>query len=181
MKKTRQARRRRGSQFFAGRVYFSQPFDSRCVRTVRRNRKDGYLSGTNARQLFIPFRNNLSYFALDLDRVCRGSFACDLLRSLLLELMALFEQGSFENSLPHNIFPVEDAANALWVTWSRRKISGKVVAFPSAALKLKKSSRAARRPREPTLTYLIARRPWRLWLGSRALAGGEGSAGTSCF
>ena len=47
--------------------------------------------------------------ALDLERVCRERPA--LVRSLLLELMAMFRQGSLK-PLPHNIFPVEDAANA---------------------------------------------------------------------
>ncbi len=41
-----------------------------------------------------PFRNNLSYFALDLERVCRERPA--LVRSLLLELMAMFQQGSLQ-------------------------------------------------------------------------------------
>ena len=70
-----------------------------------------------------PFRNNLSYFALDLDRVCRERPA--LLRSLLLELMAMFQQGSLK-PLPHHIFPVEDAANAFRYM-ARRKNIGKVV------------------------------------------------------
>ena len=41
-----------------------------------------------------PFRNNLSYFALDLERVCRERPA--LVRSLLLELMAMFQERSLE-------------------------------------------------------------------------------------
>jgi acyl transferase domain-containing protein/acyl-CoA synthetase (AMP-forming)/AMP-acid ligase II/NADPH:quinone reductase-like Zn-dependent oxidoreductase/short-subunit dehydrogenase/acyl carrier protein len=70
-----------------------------------------------------PFRNNLSYFALDLERVC-----CErpeLVRSLLIELMAKFQQGSLK-PLPHNIFRIEDAANAFRYM-ARRKNIGKVV------------------------------------------------------
>ncbi|HLJ24240.1 MAG TPA: SDR family NAD(P)-dependent oxidoreductase [Candidatus Acidoferrales bacterium] len=70
-----------------------------------------------------PFRNNLSYFALDLERVCRERPA--LVRSMLLELMELFQKNSLK-PLPHNIFPVEDAANAFRYM-ARRKNIGKVV------------------------------------------------------
>ena len=70
-----------------------------------------------------PFRNNLSYFALDLERVCRERPA--LVRSMLLELMDLFQKNSLK-PLPHNIFPVEDAANAFRYM-ARRKNIGKVV------------------------------------------------------
>jgi phthiocerol/phenolphthiocerol synthesis type-I polyketide synthase C len=70
-----------------------------------------------------PFRNNLSYFALDLERVCREK--PELVRSLLFELMAMFEKGALK-PLPHNIFRVEDAANA-FRHMARRKNIGKVV------------------------------------------------------
>jgi NADPH:quinone reductase-like Zn-dependent oxidoreductase/acyl carrier protein len=96
-----------------------------------------------------PFRNNLSYFALDLDRVCRERPA--LLRSLLLELMAMFQQGSLK-PLPHNIFLVEDAANAFRYM-ARRKNIGKVVLSFSFAESKNRSDRSAA-PR-PDATYLI--------------------------
>ena len=70
-----------------------------------------------------PFRNNLSYFALDLERVCREK--PELVRSLLFELVAMFEKGSLR-PLPHNIFRIEDAANAFRYM-ARRKNIGKVV------------------------------------------------------
>ena len=89
-----------------------------------------------------PFRNNLSYFALDLERVCRER--PDLLRSLLLELIAMFKQGSLK-PLPHNIFPVEDAANGFRYM-ARRKNIGKVV-ICSAGRKLKNSSERSAAPR----------------------------------
>jgi acyl transferase domain-containing protein/acyl-CoA synthetase (AMP-forming)/AMP-acid ligase II/NADPH:quinone reductase-like Zn-dependent oxidoreductase/acyl carrier protein len=96
-----------------------------------------------------PFRNNLSYFALDLERVCRERPA--LLRSLLVELMAMFKQGNLK-PLPHNIFLVEDAANAFRYM-ARRKNIGKVVLSFSFA-ESKKSADRSIAPRADA-TYLI--------------------------
>jgi acyl transferase domain-containing protein/acyl-CoA synthetase (AMP-forming)/AMP-acid ligase II/NADPH:quinone reductase-like Zn-dependent oxidoreductase/acyl carrier protein len=96
-----------------------------------------------------PFRNNLSYFALDLERVCRERPA--LVRSLLLELLAMFQQGSLK-PLPHNIFPVEDAANAFRYM-ARRKNIGKVVLSFNSAESRNRSDRSAA-PRADA-TYLI--------------------------
>jgi acyl transferase domain-containing protein/acyl-CoA synthetase (AMP-forming)/AMP-acid ligase II/acyl carrier protein len=96
-----------------------------------------------------PFRNNLSYFALDLERVCRERPA--LVRSLLLELMAMFQQGSLK-PLPHNIFLVEDAANAFRYM-ARRKNIGKVVLSFTFAESKKRSDRSA--AMRADATYLI--------------------------
>ena len=76
-----------------------------------------------------PFRNNLSYFALDLERICRERPA--FVRSLLLELIDMFRQGSLK-PLPHNIFPVEDAANAFRYMARRKNIGKVVLSFTSA-------------------------------------------------
>ena len=96
-----------------------------------------------------PFRNNLSYFALDLDRVCRERPA--LLRSLLLELMAMFQQGMLK-PLPHQIFPIEDAFNAFRYM-ARRKNIGKVVLSFGLAESRNRADRSAA-PRADA-TYLI--------------------------
>jgi acyl transferase domain-containing protein/acyl-CoA synthetase (AMP-forming)/AMP-acid ligase II/NADPH:quinone reductase-like Zn-dependent oxidoreductase/NAD(P)-dependent dehydrogenase (short-subunit alcohol dehydrogenase family)/acyl carrier protein len=96
-----------------------------------------------------PFRNNLSYFALDLERVCRER--PDQLRTLLLELMAMFQQGSLK-PLPHNIFPVEDAANAFRYMARRKNIGKVVLSFTSAESKNRPDRSAA--PRADA-TYLI--------------------------
>ena len=96
-----------------------------------------------------PFRNNLSYFALDLERVCRER--PDLLRSLLLELMAMFNQGSLK-PLPHNIFSVEDAANGFRYMARRKNIGKVVISF--AGNESKNSSARSAAPR-PDATYLI--------------------------
>ncbi len=96
-----------------------------------------------------PFRNNLSYFALDLERVCRER--PEFVRSLLLELMSLFQQGSLK-PLPHNIFPVEDAANAFRFMARRKNIGKVVLSFTSAGSKNRSNSSMA--PRRDA-TYLI--------------------------
>lgn len=97
-----------------------------------------------------PFRNNLSYFALDLERVCREK--PELVRSLLLELMEMFRQGALK-PLPHNVFRIEDAANAFRFM-ARRKNIGKVV------LSFRGLDAETRSDRSLTLradaTYLIA-------------------------
>ncbi len=96
-----------------------------------------------------PFRNNLSYFAVDLERVCRERPA--FVRSLLLELMEMFQQRKLK-PLPHNIFPVEDAANAFRYM-ARRKNTGKVVlSFPGVEPKIRSDRAAAVRA---DATYLI--------------------------
>jgi NADPH:quinone reductase-like Zn-dependent oxidoreductase/acyl carrier protein len=96
-----------------------------------------------------PFRNNLSYSALDLERVCHERPV--LLRTLLMELMAMFKQGSLK-PLPHNVFLVEDAANAFRYM-ARRKNIGKVVLSFSFA-ESKKNSNRSTAPRADA-TYLI--------------------------
>ena len=131
-----------------------------------------------------PFRNNLSYFALDLERVCRERPA--LLRSLLFELMAMFQQGSLK-PLPHNIFPVEDAANAFRYMARRKNIGKVVLSFTSAESKNRSNRSAA--PRADA-TYLItgghgglglAVARWLVEKGARHLVllsrGGASSAG----
>ena len=96
-----------------------------------------------------PFRNNLSYFAVDLERVCRER--PELVRALLLELMAMFHQGALK-PLPHNIFPVEDAANAFRYMARRKNIGKVVLSFTGAEAKNRSNRSTA--PRADA-TYLI--------------------------
>ena len=70
-----------------------------------------------------PFSNNLSYFAIDLDRLCRERPA--LIHSLFLELMACFRAGTFR-PLPRYVFPIQDAVGAFRYLTQRKNI-GKVV------------------------------------------------------
>jgi acyl transferase domain-containing protein/acyl-CoA synthetase (AMP-forming)/AMP-acid ligase II/NADPH:quinone reductase-like Zn-dependent oxidoreductase/short-subunit dehydrogenase/acyl carrier protein len=96
-----------------------------------------------------PFRNNLSYFALDLERVCREK--PELVRSLLFELMAMFEKGALK-PLPHNIFRIEDAANAFRYMARRKNIGKIVLSFRGADAETRSDRRLAPRP---DATYLI--------------------------
>src|SRR5262249_31599839 len=70
-----------------------------------------------------PFANNLSYFAIDMDRLCRERPA--LVHSLFLELMEYLKDGSL-NPLPRYAFPISDAVEAFRYL-TRRKNIGKVV------------------------------------------------------
>jgi NADPH:quinone reductase-like Zn-dependent oxidoreductase/acyl carrier protein len=70
-----------------------------------------------------PFYNNLSYFAIDLDRLCRDRPA--LIRSLFVELMEYFKDGSLR-PLPRNVFPISEAVAAFRYLTQRKNI-GKVV------------------------------------------------------
>jgi NADPH:quinone reductase-like Zn-dependent oxidoreductase/acyl carrier protein len=70
-----------------------------------------------------PFSNNLSYFAIDMDRICRERPA--LIRSLFLELMEYFNNGTLR-PLPRNVFPIDEAVGAFRYLMQRKNI-GKVV------------------------------------------------------
>jgi phthiocerol/phenolphthiocerol synthesis type-I polyketide synthase C len=70
-----------------------------------------------------PFSNSLSYFAIDMDRLCRERSA--LIRSLFLELMEYFKEGTLK-ALPRYTFPISDAVGAFRYLAQRKNI-GKVV------------------------------------------------------
>lgn len=77
----------------------------------------------NSKIGLLPFQNNLSYFAIDLDRVLREK--PDWIRVFFDELMGYFKQKSLA-ALPHTDFPIEDAAQAFRYM-AQRKNTGKVV------------------------------------------------------
>jgi NADPH:quinone reductase-like Zn-dependent oxidoreductase/NAD(P)-dependent dehydrogenase (short-subunit alcohol dehydrogenase family)/acyl carrier protein len=77
-----------------------------------------------------PFRNNLSYFALDLERVCRERPR--LIRSLFLELVQLFKEGCLQ-PLPRRVFAIEDVGEAFRYMARRKNIGKVVVSLESAA------------------------------------------------
>lgn len=77
----------------------------------------------NSKIGLLPFQNNLSYFAIDLDRVLREK--PDWIRIFLDELMGYFKQASLK-SLPHTDFPIEDSIQAFRYMAQRKNI-GKVV------------------------------------------------------
>jgi NADPH:quinone reductase-like Zn-dependent oxidoreductase/NADP-dependent 3-hydroxy acid dehydrogenase YdfG/acyl carrier protein len=70
-----------------------------------------------------PFSNNLSYFAIDMDRVCRERPT--LIRSLFLELMEYFNEGTLK-PLPRYVSSVSAAVEAFRYLTQRKNI-GKVV------------------------------------------------------
>jgi acyl transferase domain-containing protein/ubiquinone/menaquinone biosynthesis C-methylase UbiE/acyl carrier protein len=70
-----------------------------------------------------PFQNNLSLFAVDLDRLCAQRPA--LIRSLLHDIMRGFEDGSL-HPLPHRVFSVSDVVSAFRYIAQAKHI-GKVV------------------------------------------------------
>ncbi|OHB69486.1 MAG: hypothetical protein A2V70_10225 [Planctomycetes bacterium RBG_13_63_9] len=71
----------------------------------------------------LPFQDNLSYFAIDLDRMLRQR--PDEIRELFAELMSHFEAGVY-GPLPLTRFPVEDTVGAFRYMTQRKNI-GKVV------------------------------------------------------
>ena len=71
----------------------------------------------------LPFQNNLSYFAIDLDRMLRER--PDYIRNLFTEVMEHFERGDFQ-PLVFTQFPTDDTIDAFRYMAQRKNI-GKVV------------------------------------------------------
>ncbi|HEX4148218.1 MAG TPA: SDR family NAD(P)-dependent oxidoreductase, partial [Pirellulales bacterium] len=76
-----------------------------------------------------PFQNNLSYFAIDLDRLLRERPA--VVRSMFLKLVEAFEQHQYQ-PLPKTTFPIDDVVGAFRYM-AQRKNTGKVVVSMEAA------------------------------------------------
>jgi len=70
-----------------------------------------------------PFRNNLSLFAVDLDKLCAQR--PQLVRTFLRDVMQGFEDGSL-HALPHRVFSVADIVSAFRYM-AQAKHTGKVV------------------------------------------------------
>jgi phthiocerol/phenolphthiocerol synthesis type-I polyketide synthase C len=96
-----------------------------------------------------PFYNNLSYFAIDLDRLCRDHPA--LIRSLFLELMEYLKDGSLR-PLPRNVFSISDAVGAFRYLTQRKNIGKVVVSLHDA---LPSSLSEVPLALHPDATYLI--------------------------
>ncbi|MGE0127974.1 MAG: type I polyketide synthase [Blastocatellales bacterium] len=70
-----------------------------------------------------PFRNNLSYFAIDVSRLC---FRTPIVAGeFLREMMRYFEDGTLR-PVPHRVFPISDAAGA-FRHMAQAKHTGKIV------------------------------------------------------
>jgi len=76
-----------------------------------------------------PFYNNLSYFAIDLDRLCRDRPA--LVRSLFLELVEYFKNGTLK-PLPRYVFPIQEVEGAFRYLTQRKNIGKVVVSLQDA-------------------------------------------------
>ncbi len=77
----------------------------------------------------LPFQDNLSYFAIDLDRMLRQK--SQYIQAMFAEMMSYFEQGVFQ-PLPFTRFPTEKTINAFRYMAQRKNI-GKVVVSADAA------------------------------------------------
>ena len=69
-----------------------------------------------------PFRNNISYFAIDADQLL--AVRSELAGRLFREMMGLFEQGAFR-PLVHQVFPAKRVADAFRCMHSSRRISAR--------------------------------------------------------
>jgi acyl transferase domain-containing protein/aryl carrier-like protein len=70
-----------------------------------------------------PFRNNLSYFAIDVSRLCFRT--PEVAGKFFRELMLYFEDGTLR-PVPHRAFPISDAVNA-FRHMAQAKHTGKIV------------------------------------------------------
>ncbi len=103
----------------------------------------------NSQLGLLPFQKNLSYFAVDLDRMSKERPA--FLGGLFREVMELFADGSL-TPLPHTVFPVSQVAEAFRHMAQARHIGKVVISLDDSNVKVA--------PAEPTLiradgTYLI--------------------------
>jgi NAD(P)-dependent dehydrogenase (short-subunit alcohol dehydrogenase family)/acyl carrier protein len=98
-----------------------------------------------------PFRNNLSFFAVDLDRLCVDQ--PDFVRSLLQEVMEGFSSGKLY-PLAHRCFSISDVTNAFRFMAQAKHIGKVVVSLDYARLKVAPTSPRALAFR-PDGTYLI--------------------------
>ncbi len=85
---------------------------------IYQNRKIGLL----------PFQDNLSYFAIDLDRMLRQR--PDFMRSLFAEMMRHFESGAYHPVI-HTEFPLEETVAAFRYMAQRKNIGKVVVSLES--------------------------------------------------
>ena len=105
---------------------------------------------SNSKMGLLPFQDNLSYFAIDLDRMLRQR--SDYIRGLYAELMPFFEDGTFQ-ALPFTQFSTEETVDSFRYMAQRKNI-GKVVVTMQAA---KVDETAEDRPNaiRKNATYLI--------------------------
>ena len=105
----------------------------------------------NTRVGLRPFRNNLSYFGVDVDQLMRLQPA--LARQLLDEVMGHFQTGSF-TPLPYRVFGAERIVEAFRHMQSARHIGKIVVTYPLGA-PLATPAPAPPLTLNPAVSYLV--------------------------
>jgi len=108
----------------------------------------------NNRIGLLPFQKNLSYFAIDLDRMIRERTL--FVRSLFVELIQQFENKNLL-PLPHKDFPLEESSQAFRYMAQRKNIGKVVITIPDYPLPLTPSleGRGDGGRVSPDSTYLI--------------------------
>lgn len=91
-----------------------------------------------------PFQNNLSYFAIDLDKMFRER--PEFVREMFLEVVAHFEKGAYR-PLARTVFPADETARAFRYMAQRKNVGKIVVTYAPSAQQsedsLKEGGRAA--------------------------------------
>lgn len=105
---------------------------------------------SNTKIGLLPFQDNLSYFAIDLDRMLRQRG--DYIQEMFIEMMKYFEDGRYR-PLPFTQFATTDTVNAFRYMAQRKNI-GKVVVDMQAARSPREEEAAGRALREDA-TYVI--------------------------
>lgn len=98
----------------------------------------------------LPFQDNLTYSAIDLDRMLRQR--PDYIRGLFAEVMTHFESGDYR-PLPMTVFPIDDVVGAFRYMAQRKNI-GKVVVSLERSAEPSESAAAAGPIREDG-SYLV--------------------------
>ena len=103
-----------------------------------------------------PFRNNIQFFGVDIDRLLADRPA--LARELFEELASLLDRGVF-HPLPHRVFPIARAGDAFRSMQQSRHIGKIVVAMSGPANHTESAAKAAspqsRLRLSPDATYLV--------------------------
>ncbi len=98
-----------------------------------------------------PFRNNLSLFAVDLDKLCAQR--PELVQSLLRDVMQRFEDGSL-HPLPHRVFSVADIVSAFRHLAQAKHVGKVVVSMDDDEVRVTPAARGPLTLRDDG-TYLI--------------------------
>lgn len=99
----------------------------------------------------LPFQDNLSYFAIDLDRMLRQR--PEYIRTMFEELIRYFEEGVF-HPLPCTQFPAADTVDAFRYM-AQRKNTGKVVVDMARGSDTASRDETRRPSVRPQATYLV--------------------------